>query len=656
RNPHPPFITSTMQQEASRKLGFTTTRTMQTAQKLYEGIKLGGETVGLITYMRTDGVTLSEDALVNIRGMISTQYGEKYLPEQSRVYKSKSKNAQEAHEAIRPTDVNRRPEEVKEYLNEDQLKLYDLIWKRTVASQMENAVLDQASVDVGSPDKAVILRASGSVILFDGFYRLYREGKDDAGEAAAKGDGDEKQLPQMTEGEALKRLETELEQHFTKPPPRYTEASLVKSMEELGIGRPSTYASIIRILQDRNYVVMESRRFMPEDRGRLVTTFLTNFFEQYVQYNFTAELEEKLDDISGDRLDFKTVLNEFWKPFHEAVDGTKDLTITQVLDVLDEALAAHFFPETEDGTDPRKCTNCEDGRLSLKLGRFGAFIGCANYPTCKFTRKLKLSEDDVAAGDDPTASGPVKLGEDPETGHHVQLCKGPYGFYVALMDPEAEAAADAAEAEAEKKRKEEEAKAEAEGKPKKKTKAKKPKRPKPKRVSIPRGTPPGEVTLEQALSLLSLPRDLGNDPESGEAIQAGLGRFGPYVKIGTTYVSLKEDDVTTIQLDRALEVIAKSGKKKINLGEYEGHPVTIQKGRFGHFIQHNAVNTTLPKGTEPESYTLEQAIERIEAKREKEAAKAAGGGTAAKTTKTKAVKKTTKAKKAPAKKKTTAKK
>src|SRR3954453_4801248 len=415
RNPYPPFTTSTLQQEASRKLGMGATRTMRVAQKLYEGVDIGGETVGLITYMRTDGVQLSNDAIGQVRELIGSHYGPDYLPGSPRIYKSTAKNAQEAHEAIRPTDLSRRPEDVAEQLERDELRLYELIWKRTVASQMESAVLDQVAVDIASADGKAVLRATGSVVMFDGFLRVYQEERDDSvDEKTAAEEDAEARLPPVKEGDPMKRDAIDAEQHFTQPPPRYTEASLVKKLEELGIGRPSTYASIMQVLQDRGYVEIDKRRFVPHDRGRLVTAFLSSFFERYVEYNFTADLEAKLDDVSGGRIDWKTVLRDFWKAFSAAVEGTKDLTITQVIDELDKELGPHFFPnDTRDGHDPRSCPSCNIGRLGLKRSRTGAFIGCSNYPDCRYTRSLAVATGDEEA--DALADGPRELGDDPET-------------------------------------------------------------------------------------------------------------------------------------------------------------------------------------------------------------------------------------------------
>src|SRR5271170_4022547 len=422
RNPFPPFTTSTLQQEASRKLGLSASRTMQIAQRLYEGVDLDGDTVGLITYMRTDGVAISGEAIAAARQLIGNEFGAKYVPDSPRVYRRQAKNAQEAHEAIRPTDLGRRPADVAAYLDRDQRRLYELIWKRTLASQMASALLEQVTVDIADSSGRLRLRATGSVVLFDGFLALYQEDRDDNTEE----EGESTRLPQMRESERLARGEVVPIQHFTQPLPRYTEASLVKKLEELGIGRPSTYASILQVLQDRTYVRLEKKRFVPEDRGRLVTAFLTSFFERYVEYVFTADLENQLDEVSGGRTDWKEVLRNFWRDFSAAVDGTKHLTISQVLTALDEALGPHFFPNGDSERDPRLCPVCGAGRLSLKLGKFGAFIGCSNYPNCRFTRPLAIED-----GDENDAAD-AELGTDPTSGLGVTIKKGPFGHYIQL--------------------------------------------------------------------------------------------------------------------------------------------------------------------------------------------------------------------------------
>ena len=594
RHPAPPFTTSTLQQEASRKLRFGARRTMQVAQRLYEGIQLDGETVGLITYMRTDGVQIANEAIASSRALIGRDYGEAYVPGSPRVYKSKAKNAQEAHEAVRPTDLNRRPADVASYLDDDQRRLYELIWKRTIASQMESAVLDQVAVEMGAPDNQVALRATGSVIAFDGFLRLYQEGRDDSDKEATSDTAsvsEDRILPPLNEGDAVERRQVTPEQHFTQPPPRYSEASLVKTLEELGIGRPSTYASIITVLQDRNYVRLEKRRFEPEDRGRVVTAFLESFFTRYVAYDFTADLEEKLDDISGGRADWKTLLRDFWGTFSEAVNETKDLRISEVLDNLDALLGPHFFRDTGNGKDPRKCPSCADGRLNLKLGKFGAFIGCSNYPDCRLTRPLEVSD----GSDEANGNGePKELGLDPETNLMVTLRKGPYGWYVQLGEVEEIVV---------------------------ETKGKKPKtkKTKPKRGSVPKTLDPSTIDLQIALGLLALPRDVGPDPETGEMITAAIGRFGPYIKLGGTYVSLKgDDDVLTIGLNRAIHLMANAPRKdpprEIGKHPKDKKPITQRQGRWGPYVQHGGLMATLPKDMDKDSVTIEQAVALLKAK------------------------------------------
>jgi len=621
RNPAPPFTTSTLQQEAARKLYFGAKRTMQVAQRLYEGVNIGGETVGLITYMRTDGVTMANEAVNACRDLIKGTYGAPYLPGEPRIYKTKAKNAQEAHEAVRPTDVTRRPEDVAQYLDDDQRKLYDLIWKRTIACQMENAVLDQVAVDIAAADGSSALRATGSVIAFDGFLKVYQEGKDE--DAAADSDDEDKLriLPDVKEGQNLARQEVDADQHFTQPPPRYTEASLVKRLEELGIGRPSTYASIISVLQDRSYVKLESRRFMPEDRGRLVTAFLSSFFERYVEYGFTAELEDRLDDISGGRREWKQVLRDFWEAFSKAVDGTKELRVREVLDTLDELLGPHFFPMGEDGRDPRKCPVCADGRMGLKLGKFGAFIGCSNYPECKHTQALAVPNGENGDGAEAAAEiFPRLLGNDPDTGLPITVRKGPYGAYVQLGEAEEDA-------------------------------------PKPKRASLPKGVSAATIDLEMALGLLALPREVGLHPETGDMITAGLGRFGPFLKMGGTYVSLKgDDDVLTVGLNRAVVLFAdkprKDPPKELGKHPADKKPVTMKAGRWGPFVQHGKVMASLPKNMDKDSVTLEQALELIAAKSGKKAPTAKKTATKAAPKKAAPKKKKAAAKKPAAKKKT----
>ena len=608
RNPAPPFITSTLQQEASRKLGFSATKTMRTAQQLYEGIELGGETVGLITYMRTDGVQLGQEATQQTRSLIGSAYGDKYLPASARFYKSTAKNAQEAHEAIRPTDLFRRPDDIARHLDRDQSRLYELIWKRTVACQMESAVFDQVTVDILSQDKSITLRATGQIQVFDGFLKVYQEDKDDV---PGDEDSETRRLPTLAERDALERKSVKPDQHFTQPPPRYTEASLVKKLEELGIGRPSTYASIMQVLQDRDYVKLEQRRFVPEDRGRLVTSFLTNFFRRYVEYNFTADLEQKLDLVSDGKLDWKKLLRDFWNPFVGTVDETKNLKFSDVITALDQDLAPHLFqPVGEDGRDPRVCPACADGRLSLKLGKFGAFVGCSNYPTCQYTRPLVVANDQ--GGQEGESIGPQLLGDDPATGLPITLRKGPYGTYLQLGPAASATPAPAPEPEPEA--------------PKAKGKAKKTKvvTEKPKRVSLPKGLQPADVDLTTALRLLALPRDIGMHPEKAEMITAGIGRFGPYLKIGPRYKNLgPEEDVLTIGLNRAVDLLASEGGAGgagagllRAMGEHpaDKKPVTLNKGRFGPYVRHGSVMASLSKKQSPEELTLDEAVALLAAK------------------------------------------
>lgn len=546
RNPYPPFITSSLQMEASRKLHISASQTMRLAQQLYEGVDIGGETVGLITYMRTDGITLSDDAIFQARGQIEKDFGKKYLPDSPRMYKSKAKNAQEAHEAIRPTDLSRRPQDVRKYLDDKQFALYDLIWKRTIACQMENAIMDQVSADISDGTDDVVLRANGSTVAFDGFLVLYKEDNDEPTDNTSE-DDENRRLPNLNEGMDLRTNDVTPEQHFTQPPPRYSEASLVKKLEEMGIGRPSTYASIMQVLQDRNYVTIDKRRFFPEDRGRLVTTFLTKFFEKYVDYAFTANLEDELDAISSGQVEWKVALRDFWTGFKAAIDGTKDLTITLVLDALDAELGPHFFPVTPENPDPRKCPSCADGRLSLKVGKFGAFIGCSNYPDCRHTRPLVVQSGealDEANGGASLDNAPKVLGTDPGTGRTVTLRKGPYGPYVQIDVPEGT----------------------------------EDKKDKPKRQGVPKGVAVDAVTLESALKLLELPRLIGMHPETGDKIEAGIGRFGPYVKYQSKFKSIpKDEDVLTIGMNRAVELCALMGEKKVFAKKSKAAPKTAAK-------------------------------------------------------------------------------
>ncbi|MFG1298969.1 type I DNA topoisomerase [Xanthobacter sp. V3C-3] len=607
RHPQPPFTTSTLQQEASRKLGLAPARTMQIAQRLYEGVDVGGETVGLITYMRTDGVDMAPEAVAATRSAIGKQFGPKYLPGVPRKYTTKAKNAQEAHEAIRPTDPSRHPREVARYVDGEQAKLYELIWIRTVASQMESAELERTTADIEAKagGRTLDLTATGTVVKFDGFLTLYREGKDDEDD-----DEESRRLPAMSANERLDRRDIQTTQHFTEPPPRYSEASLVKRMEELGIGRPSTYAAVLAVLRDREYVKLDKKRLVPEDKGRLVTAFLESFFKRYVEYDFTADLEEKLDEVSAAQIDWKEVLRAFWQDFHAAIEATKDLRVSQVLDALDEMLTAHIFPPTQDGTDPRLCPTCGTGRLSLKMGKFGAFIGCSNYPECRHTRPL--TGDNAQEGD-----GTRVLGLDPESGEEVTVRSGRFGTYLQL----------------------------GEGKDGEK----------PKRSSLPKGLAPADVDLETALKLLALPREIGRHPDDQEPILAGIGRYGPYVQHGRIYANLEDgDDVLAVGLNRAVALIAEKQSKGRGgrgaatagrtLGDHPVHggPITVRAGRFGPYVNHGKINATLPKSVDPEALTLADAVTIIDAKAATSPAKAPKK-TAAKSAEPKA----TKAKAAP---------
>ena len=572
RNPPPPFTTSTLQQEASRKLGFSASRTMQVAQRLYED--------GHITYMRTDGVQTAPEAIAATRSVISKRFGDRYLPEKPRHYQTKAKNAQEAHEAIRPTNLSNTPDGMRG-LEPDQARLYELVWKRMTASQMAGAEMERTTVEIAAGDGGhpVNLRATGQVVRFDGFLTLYQEGRDEPSE-----DDDDGRLPPMQAGDKLTERGIETLQHFTEPPPRYTEATLIKKMEELGIGRPSTYAATLSVLRDRDYVKLEKKQLIPEDKGRLVTAFLESFFRRYVEYDFTADLEEKLDKISAGDLEWKEVLRDFWRQFNSDVGQTKELRVSEVLDHLNELLGPHIFPARADGGDPRQCPSCGNGRLSLKLGKFGAFIGCSNYPDCKHTMQLS----DAATGQSSeVAAGDGVLGTDPASGEEVFLKSGRFGPYVQLGD----------------------------GK-------------EPKRSSLPKGWDAASLTLEKALQLLALPREVGLHPETGLVISAGLGRYGPFLLHDGKYANLPDvEEVFTVGLNRAVDLIAQkaaSGGRggrgaavaAIQTFEHDGGPITVRAGRYGPYVNQGKINATLPKDLKPEDVTVEQAIALIAARAE----------------------------------------
>ncbi|MCF6370025.1 type I DNA topoisomerase [Rhizobium halophilum] len=578
RNPGPPFTTSTLQQAASSNLGFNASRTMQVAQKLYEGVDIGGETVGLITYMRTDGVQMAPEAVDGARSAIKDQFGERYLPEKPRFYSTKAKNAQEAHEAIRPTDFNRSPDKVRRHLDADQARLYELIWKRGIASQMASAEIERTTVEILADNggQKAGLRAVGSVIRFDGFLGAYMDRR----EEGEKGEDDDEdgRLPPIGANERLDKSRVNASQHFTEPPPRYSEASLIKKMEELGIGRPSTYAATLKTLSDREYVTMETRKLIPQAKGRLVTAFLENFFTKYVEYDFTADLEEKLDRISAGELDWKHVLREFWQDFFSQIEDTKELRVTHVLDALNEALAPLVFPKREDGSDPRICQVCGTGQLSLKLGKYGAFVGCSNYPECNFTRQLS---SDGAEADASGLNEPKALGADPMTGEELTLRSGRFGPYIQR----------------------------GEGKD-------------AKRASLPKGWKPEDIDHEKALALINLPRDIGKHPESGKMISAGIGRYGPFLLHDGTYANLETvEDVFSVGLNRAVTVLAEKQSKGPGgrgrgtpaalktLGDHpDGGAITVRDGRYGPYVNWGKVNATLPKGKDPQAVTLEEAM------------------------------------------------
>ena len=615
RNPYAPFTTSTLQMDASRKLGFSSKQTMNIAQRLYEGIDIGGDTVGLITYMRTDGVQIVPEAVAEIRAVIRKEFGDKYTPF-ARDYKTKAKNAQEAHEAIRPTDPARTPESLRRALDKDQLALYDLIWKRTIASQMASADIEQTTADIevkGRDGKSYGFRANGSVIVFEGFLKVYEEGRDarvrmiDKGKDDVEDEDDSRRLPPLTNGDKLAAKQIDADQHFTQPPPRFTEGGLIKRMEELGIGRPSTYTSTMAVLIERDYVRMEKKQLVPEDKGRLVTAFLESFFKRYVEYDFTADLEQKLDLISDGTLKWKDVLRDFWRDFTGSVDEIKELRGREVLDALNDLLGPHIFPTKADGGDPRLCPKCGQGQLSLKISaKNGAFIGCGRYPECNFTRQLAQTGE---AGDAAALDGTV-LGIDPDTGKEVSLRNGRFGPYVQLGEAELDATLEVNLDEE---------------KPKKgKAKPTKPKMIQPKRSSLPKGWEPASIDLERALKLLKLPRLVGEHPETKTPITAALGRFGPYIKHDGTYANVESiDDVFDIGVNRAVTVMAEKraggGKGRFQrakptvlaaLGEHPaaGGKIEVLEGKYGAYVSHNGVNATVPKGTEPAQLSVDDAI------------------------------------------------
>ncbi|MBB3998746.1 type I DNA topoisomerase [Aureimonas pseudogalii] len=616
RNPGPPFTTSTLQQAASAKLGFNASRTMQVAQRLYEGMDIGGETVGLITYMRTDGVQMAPEAIDEARAAIGKTFGARFVPEKARLYTTKAKNAQEAHEAIRPTSFDRHPKDMEAFLDRDQARLYDLVWKRAIASQMASAEIERTTAEITAENggRRATLRATGSVVRFEGFLGAYQEHRDDSktpdAAAAAEEEDDAARLPEIVARESLKKRAVEPTQHFTEPPPRFSEASLIKRMEELGIGRPSTYAATLKTLEDRQYIVQDKRKLFPDSKGRLVTAFLHNFFEKYVEYDFTADLEGKLDGISAGELAWKDVLREFWTDFSAQVDGTKELRVTDVLDALNEELAPLVFPDRGDGSNPRACPRCGEGKLSLKLGKFGAFVGCSNYPECGFTRQLGTNlQAEGVEGDG--SNEPKTLGVDPDSSEPVTLRSGRFGPYVQRGD----------------------------GK-------------EAKRSSIPKGWQVSDIDFDKAMQLLSLPREVGLHPETGKPILAGLGRYGPFLQHDGAYANLETiEDVLTVGLNRAVTVIAEKKERGgrgrstpaalATLGEHPafGGEITVREGRFGPYVNVGKINATLPKSKDPASVTLEEAIQLLNERAEKTGTtpkKASAKKPAAKKTATKA--------------------
>ncbi|CAK01507.1 type I DNA topoisomerase [Bartonella tribocorum] len=605
RNPFPPFTTSTLQQAASSKLGFSASRTMQIAQKLYEGIEINGEVAGLITYMRTDGVQIAPEAIDAARKVIHESFGKDYIPEKPRFYSTKAKNAQEAHEAIRPTDFQRSPNQVRNFLDDDQAKLYELIWKRAIASQMCSAEIERTTVEIEAQqgDNRANLRATGSVVRFDGFISVYTDQRDEENNE----ENETTRLPQINTGEALTKEKVESLQHTTEPPSRYSEASLIKKLEELGIGRPSTYASTLATLCDRGYIVIDKRKLIPDAKGRIVTAFLENFFNRYVEYGFTADLEEKLDLISDGKLSWKDVLRDFWDGFNTSISNIQELRIANVLDVLNVTLAPLAFPEREDGSDVRSCPLCKNGQLSLKLGRYGAFVGCSNYPECRYTRQLGTTdteeENEAVRNDEP-----VMLGIDPETGKDISLRNGRFGPYIQRGESK-----------------------------------------EVKRAGLPKEWQAENITLERALALLSLPREIGIHPETGKMITATIGRYGPYLSHnGKSARLLHADEVFDIGINRAVTVLAEQQENKTKqsrttsaalatLGEHpEGGTVTVRNGRYGPYVNWGKINATLPKEKDPISVTLSEALELISAKAssKKAISKRASSKTKAKTKET----------------------
>ncbi len=584
RNPLGPFTTSTLQQTSSSKLGFGASRTMQIAQRLYQGIDIKGDTIGLITYMRTDGTNISNDTVTDFRNFIKKSYGNNYLPKEPNNYSGKkAKNAQEAHEAIRPTDVSTTPESIKKFLSADQFKLYNLIWSRALSSQMEAAKFDRKTITIVSNDNMTQFKCSGSTIKFDGFLKLTRID-----------DEDEKILPDVTKDEVV--IDNFIdEQHFTQPPPRYSEASLVKKLEELGIGRPSTYASIISVISNRGYADIVNKRFFPTDRGKLLSAFLEKLFSKYVDYGFTAGLEEQLDNITAGKEEWIKVLDNFWKDFNINVSNVKEKRTREVLDLLNESLGELIFESDESGNINRKCKLCNTGELSLKNSfRGGAFIGCSNYPECKFTRPLSKSK----SNDQIALSEPKLIGQN-DNGKDIYLKNGRFGPYLQFEMIENETVT--------------------------KKKKKKKENDNLKNISIPKGLDIDQINLEKAKYLCSLPKVIGQHPDNGKDITINSGRFGPYLKCDSKSARLENiEDLFTIGLNRAITLIAEAKPGRISsslikdLGEHpdDKKPVRIMKGQYGPYIKYKSLNATIPEEKDPVELTMEEALILIEKRKE----------------------------------------
>ena len=589
RNPQGPFTTSTLQQTASSKLGFGASRTMQIAQRLYQGIDIDGDTVGLITYMRTDGTNISKDAISIFRNCIEKTYGKEYLPEVPNNYAGKkAKNAQEAHEAIRPTDVNKSPERMKKYLSSDQSKLYNLIWSRALSSQMAQAKFDRTTITINSNDNKDLFRSSGSIIKFEGYLKAYNfDEKND----------DDRILPNVKKGN-VKIKDFKDEQHFTQPPPRYSEASLVKKLEELGIGRPSTYASIISVINNRGYAEIINKRFFPSDRGKLLSAFLEKLFSKYVDYDFTANLENQLDEITSGKENWISVLDSFWKDFFINVNGVKEKRTREVLDLLNESLGSLVFEVNKDGSINRKCSLCSTGELSLKNSfRGGAFIGCSNYPECKFTRPLSKSK----AAQQLHLAEPKFIGKN-ENGKDIYLKNGRFGPYLQYEKLETENDKNYIK---KKKLKKEDSNL--------------------KNISIPKGLNTDEIDLSKAQFLCSLPIVIGLNPENNKDITLNIGRFGPYLKCENKSARIENvDEIFSIGLNRAITLIAEAKPGRMssslikNLGEHpdDKKPVRIMKGQYGPYIKYKSLNATIPEEKDPEELSMEDALILIEKRKE----------------------------------------